>query len=426
MASIRSRPESGMLFLDFRYRGSRCREQTALPDTTSNRKRLSKLLERIEADIAAGTFDYQRSFPGSKNAHKFTSDEKACDASPCNPTAASGQNNATVPSGTPTFRAFSEIWWQERLVEWRRSHQQRVRLAIDQRLNPHFGDMEVGQISKADILAYRAALAKVQARGKTTTLSNAHINKIMNPLRQILSEAADRFNFRTPFEHIKQLRVKKSDVQPFSLDEVKLLLDTVRPDFRPYLTVRFFTGMRTGEVHGLQWKYVDFERRLILVRETVVQGEDEYTKTDYSQRDIQMSQAVFDALRAQKAMAGDHSKYVFATRAGTPLDFKNVNNRVWLPLLRHLGLAPRRPYQCRHTAATLWLAAGESPEWIARQLGHANTEMLFRVYSRYVPNLTRNDGSAFERLLLHSALSTPGGTQKTDAASSNESEVRNG
>jgi len=53
----------------------------------------------------------------------------------------------------------------------------------------------------------------------------------------------------------------------------------------------------------------------------------------------------------------------------------------------------------RHTAATLWLASGEAPEWIARQLGHTSTEMLFRVYSRYVPNLTRRDGSAMERLL---------------------------
>jgi integrase len=56
-------------------------------------------------------------------------------------------------------------------------------------------------------------------------------------------------------------------------------------------------------------------------------------------------------------------------------------------------------YQTRHTAATLWLAAGENPEWIARQMGHNTTEMLFRVYSRFVPNLTRKDGSAFEALL---------------------------
>ena len=59
----------------------------------------------------------------------------------------------------------------------------------------------------------------------------------------------------------------------------------------------------------------------------------------------------------------------------------------------------RRPYQCRHTAATLWLAAGENPEWVANVLGHSTTEMLFRVYSRFVPNLTRNDGLAFAGLV---------------------------
>ncbi len=66
--------------------------------------------------------------------------------------------------------------------------------------------------------------------------------------------------------------------QRFSLDEVKSIINTVRPDFKNYFTVRFFTGMRTGEVHGLKWRYIDFERRLILVRETVVDGEETYTK----------------------------------------------------------------------------------------------------------------------------------------------------
>jgi integrase len=47
----------------------------------------------------------------------------------------------------------------------------------------------------------------------------------------------------------------------------------------------------------------------------------------------------------------------------------------------------------------LWLASGENPEWIARQLGHSNTEMLFTKYSKFVPNLTRQDGSAFESFL---------------------------
>ena len=156
--------------------------------------------------------------------------------------------------------------------------------------------------------------------------------------------------------------------------------------------------MRPAEIDGLRWRYVDLDKKLISVRETLVKNKVNYTKTDSSQRDIEMSEIVLQALKRQMANTGEND-YVFCTNTGTPLCQRNFSRRVWYPLLRHLGLRLRNPYQTRHTAATLWLAAGESPEWIARQLGHASTEMLFRVYSRYVPNLTRRDGSAFENLI---------------------------
>lgn len=408
MASIQIRKETGCLILDFYYAGKRCREQTALKDTAANRKRLQKVLDRIEADIAAGAFDYRRFFPGSKNAAKFDPAPAGAIGAPQTVSAVGVAVSPTAPSvpSTPLFKDFAETWFSEKEVEWRRSYRTTIRRELDRALIPKFGEKEVGQISKADVLAYRAELGKATAKGKQTKLSAARINKMLNPLRQILNEAADRFDFRTPFDSVKQLKTKRTDVDPFTLAEVKQVLDTVRPDFKHYFTVRFFTGMRTGEIDGLQWKYVDFENRLILVRETVVGGEEEYTKTDGSQRDIQMSQLVFDALKAQFEATGKLSKFVFCNRLGTPLDHKNVTNRVWYPLLRHLNLKKRRPYQCRHTAATLWLASGEAPEWIARQLGHTTTEMLFRVYSRYVPNLTRRDGSAFERLITQTLGTT--------------------
>jgi integrase len=417
MGSIRKHTKTGFLFFDFRVQGVRCREYTALPETTPNRKRLEKILKVIEADIAAGNFDYRRFFPGSRNAAKF-------DASPEQftivPTAGGhGSPSAPVVANTPCFKDFAETWFSEKEVEWRRSYTGTLRATLERHLIPRFGDKAVGQITKADVLAYRAELGKATAKGKATTLSPARINKMLNPLRQILNEAADRFDFRTPFESVKQLKTKRTDVDPFTLTEVKQILDTVRPDFKHYFTVRFFTGLRTGEVDGLQWKYVDFDSRLILVRETVVGGREEYTKTDGSQRDIQMSQLVFQALKAQFEATGKLSKFVFCNRLGTPLDHKNVTNRVWYPLLRHLGLKKRRPYQCRHTAATLWLASGEAPEWIARQLGHTTTEMLFRVYSRYVPNLTRRDGSAFERLITRAITDQP---QEIEPAASTDKE----
>ena len=405
MGSIRKHSQTGFLFFDFRYQGVRCREYTALPETAPNKKKLEKVLSAIEADIAAGTFDYRRFFPGSKNAAKFDPAPGGMVGSATAAVVALPSAAASVPS-TPLFKDFAETWYGEKEVEWRRSYKTTLRATLDRALIPRFGEKEVGQISKADVLAYRAELGKATAKGKQTKLSAARINKMLNPLRQVLNEAADRFDFRTPFDNVKQLKTKRTDVDPFTLAEVKQILDTVRPDFRHYFTVRFFTGLRTGEVDGLQWKYVDFDNRLILVRETIVGGEEEYTKTDGSQRDIQMSQLVFDALQAQFEATGKLSKFVFCNRLGTPLDHKNVTNRVWYPLLRHLNLKQRRPYQCRHTAATLWLASGEAPEWIARQLGHTTTEMLFRVYSRYVPNLTRRDGSAFERLITQTLGTT--------------------
>jgi integrase len=392
MGSVRLLASKGTLFMDFRFQGHRLREYSSLTDTTANRKRLQKALDRIETEISLGSFDYTKTF--GKPLPEAPPPE-AADVAP----AGAGAVTAVAVPATPPFSEFANLWFDESEVSWRRSYRVTQRGTLDKYLIPHFGAKPVGEITKADLLGFRAHLVRSPARGENSVLSNRRVNAVLKPLRQILIEAADRFSFTSPFRNIKPLKVKRSDVMPFSLDEVQIILQCVRPDYRHYFTTRFFTGMRTGEVHGLKWKYVDFERRLILVRESIVLGEEDDLKTEDSVRDIYMTQLVFEALQEQARSTRGISQYVFCNLAGNPLDNKNFNNRVWKPKLAHLGLAHRRPYQMRHTAATLWLASGEAPEWIARQLGHTSTEMLFRVYSRYVPNLTRQDGSAMERLL---------------------------
>lgn len=381
MGNIRARKETGNLFFDFRFQNRRCREYTVLPDTPANRRKLQGLLDKIEAEITLGTFDYGRYFPDS----------------PLAKTLALPQTQKTA-TATPLFSDFSKTWLEEKRIEWRPSHYSSVEQTVTNRLLPTFGNKPVGEIAKTDILNFRASLADIPGRKGKPGLTASRINHILTPLRMILSDAAERYGFPSPYHGIKSLKVPKSDVEPFNLEQVGRILATVRPDFRNYYIVRFFTGMRTGEIDGLKWKYVDFERRQILVREALVKGESTYTKNDGSQREVDMSQPVYEALRAQQSVTGK-SEYVFCARNGETLNHNNVTKRIWYPLLRHLELRPRRPYQTRHTAATLWLAAGENPEWIAKQMGHTTTEMLFRVYSRFVKNLTRRDGSAFEQLI---------------------------
>lgn len=392
MAKVVTRKETGKLVIDFTYKGIRCREQTALDDSPKNRKLVQGVVDRLVQEMRKGSFSYSNFFPGSTVAARLSEKRDDLASTPI----------AVVEVSTgPTFKTFADQWVQEHSIEWRRSHIRSLLSTIEGRLYPHFGEKLITTITKADVLAFRAALAKEPGRGARTGLSAKRINEIMGTLKQILEEAADRLEFTSPVTNVKRLRVRKTDVQPFSLAEMQTILATVRPDYRDYLQVRFLTGMRTGEVNGLKWKYIDFDSRLILVRETHVLGEDDYTKTDGSQRDIKMSQPVFDALQRQREITFGHSAYVFCNMLGGPLDNTNFTNRIWYPLLRHLAYELRRPYQMRHTAATLWLASGEAPEFVARQLGHTSTEMLFRTYSRYVPNMTRQDGSAMERLLAN-------------------------
>jgi len=393
MGKVIVRPETGKLRLDFRYQGIRCREQMSLPDTPANRRKLNKMLETIQAEIKLGVFEYRRYFPNSKMASKFPGQNSRLQRT-------LGQVSKTAPDG-PILGVFAWEWFEDHSIQWKRSYREGIRGILEKRVIPYFGEKEISRISKAEILKFRSMLAKAD-NGSSDGLSADRINHIMAPLRMMMADAADRFNFTTPFLGIKALHVPRTDVDPFTLEEVRLFLESIRPDFLNYYTVRFFTGMRTSEIDGLLWKNVDFTRKEILIRDTLVDGTPEKPKTDGSQREIQMSTRVFEALQGQSAVTGALKEYVFCTRTGSPLDYRNVARRVWIPTLKLLDLKVRRPYQTRHTAATLWLAAGENPEWIARQMGHSTTKMLFTVYSRFVPNLTRKDGSAFERMLLQS------------------------
>ncbi|ODU48672.1 MAG: hypothetical protein ABS98_11755 [Lysobacteraceae bacterium SCN 69-48] len=399
MAKVRARKDNGLLFLDFYYRGVRCREQTALPDTAENRRRVQSLMNRVSKEIKQGQFDYGATFPGSPRAAQLAT--LPSPTSGAHPVVTGGVREPAVqtPLDTPTFSDFSVTWRKEMAPQWRRQHRDSVDATFAAHLLDEFGDRPVGSITKADVLTFRAKLAELPGRS-SPKLSPTTVNRTMGLLRQCMTEASERFGMPDIFKGVKRLKGRRSDVKPFSLAEVERVRNTIRPDFRNYVTCRFFTGMRTGEINGLKWKYVDFEQGVIRIREVFSAGEsEENAKTESSIRDIPMLPMVREALERQWEKRDPNVDYVFCSREGNPIDAHNFANRIWYPLLRFLELEKRRPYQTRHTTATLMLASGESPEWIARLMGHSNTQMLFTVYSRFVPNLARQDGLAIAGLL---------------------------
>lgn len=71
---------------------------------------------------------------------------------------------------------------------------------------------------------------------------------------------------------------------------------------------------------------------------------------------------------------------------------------MWHPAMKKAGVRYRRPYQTRHTYASMMLSAGEHPMWVAKQMGHSDWTMIARVYGRWMPDADSVAGNRAEKL----------------------------
>jgi len=194
---------------------------------------------------------------------------------------------------------------------------------------------------------------------------------------------------------VENRKIEKPQINPLSIEEVHKLLDCVNPHYRPFFVVAFFTGMRAGEMAGLKWKNVDFDRKLIKVVETRVYGEEGRPKTSSSYRDINMLPMVFDALKAQKLQSRLKGRYVFLNLDDKPIEIETLRKNTWTRGLKKAGIDYRPIIQTRHTFATMMISAGENLGWVQRMMGHSSLKMITDKYFSYIPNNTHNDGSRF-------------------------------
>ncbi len=180
-------------------------------------------------------------------------------------------------------------------------------------------------------------------------------------------------------------------------EEVSTLLSLARKHetrFYPALYVLFSTGIRCGELLGLQWRDVDFERRKIQVRRAWVKGAMTSPKSGRG-RSIAMTPGVGSLLldllgtRRREALARGWSEvpeFVFPAETGRPLDENNVE-RTWRRLRRRAqkaGVRPLKLHCTRHTWASFALASGKSVRWVADQLGHASPMLTLRTYAHAI------------------------------------------
>ena len=204
---------------------------------------------------------------------------------------------------------------------------------------------------------------------------------------------------------MKYLTAPDADIDPLSPEEITAFLAACPAWWRPYYTVAFWTGLRPNEAAALKRGDLDRRRASFRIRAGRYRGIEGTPKTKASVRDVDVLPPALAALDAQLAQQAAQrlrdgqgapaagQDYVFTGPEGALIDFHHLRVRVWLPALAKAGLR-RRTHQTRDSFASNALEAGESPQWVARMLGHRNAKLLFERYAKWIPDPTRQDGSA--------------------------------
>lgn len=102
---------------------------------------------------------------------------------------------------------------------------------------------------------------------------------------------------------------------------------------------------------------------------------------------IKLTKAMLSALLKQKVIHDAlQGEYFFCLPSGGPVDLSNLQKKVWRPALKRAKVAFREMRQARHSFATNALTYGENPMWIAKVMGHRNTNMIINVYMKLIEN----------------------------------------
>jgi integrase len=373
----------GRLWVDLYYLGQRVRESSGLEDTPHNQDLLRKKLDLIIAEIKNGVFEFAKSFPHSCKKDKFTKLEGRL---------------ATKNPQDVLFSDYVEKWRIEMEPGMSESQIRDYTSILNYHLMPYFGQRRFSEFTPV-LLKKFIAILKSKKIGIEKKLSAKRIHNVMIPLRVIVKDAIIEYgwtDFSDPFAGVKLPKPSKPRVVPFSYREWKTLLEFIPSWYRPYFEFSVQTGLRPSEQVALKWRAVG-HKHIHVELSRVRNKEKAELKTEDSRRSIAIRPAMAKVLEDQKKLTANfHSPYVFINTQGRPI-LQEKLRELWVRAMKKSGLKYRRMYEIRHTFASWALAAGESPEWVARTLGHVDTSMVYKTYGRYIPNLKWQDGSAFEK-----------------------------
>ncbi len=276
---------------------------------------------------------------------------------------------------------------------------------------PGVGDLLLERLTPQDVQAMLNAKTKEGLSPRTVN----HIRAVLrNALHQALKWGAVARNVA---ELVDPPRIPEVERRTLNVDEAARFLEAVQTDPLAAAHIAGLSlGMRIGEVLGLKWEDIDFDRATVSVRRSLQRDHGQLMlgelKTESSRRTLPMPTVAADALLAHRACQRQArvqpgppwQGLVFASEKGMPLEGTNVLRSLQRTLAA-AGLPRIRFHDLRHSCASLLFAQGVEPKTVQTILGHSRIGTTLDVYThiaaseRAVSSVLRDAATTMNRLL---------------------------
>ena len=341
------------------------------------------------------------------------------------------QNGLIIDGKSLKFSEFTEIWKRDYgSKELAPSTYKRYCRMLETRLLPYFGHFYINKIKPTDIMKFYDLLEKdtqlVRKKGNNGSktkkpLSGKTILEHHRLLRAMLHKAVYwQLIVANPAERVQPPKARKPKRKSYDDEQTKILLENLEllssedTKYKVAIILTVFTGVRLGELMGLEWQDVDFKNGIISINRSSQYLADmgvftKVPKTESSIREIAIPEFIISLLEEyklwyeeQKSIYDElwmNSDRLFVQADGKPMHPSTIS-KWFVKYVGQIGLPVINFHGLRHTNASLLVAQNIDIAVISARLGHAQISTTLDFYVHPLLSHNRKAGYALENLLL--------------------------
>lgn len=341
------------------------------------------------------------------------------------------QNGLVVDGKSLRFSEFTEIWKRDYgSKELAPTTYKRYCRMLETRLLPYFGHFYINKIRPTDIMKFYDLLEKdtqlVRKSGNNDAktkkpLSGKTILEHHRLLRAMLHKAVYwQLIVANPAERVQAPKARKPKRKSYDDEQTKILLENLEDlsveetKYKVAIILTVFTGVRLGELMGLEWQDIDFKNGIISINRSSQYLSDmgiftKTPKTESSIREIAIPEFIVSLLEEyklwyeeQKSIYGElwtNSDRLFVQADGKPMHPSSIS-KWFVRYVSTIGLPVINFHGLRHTNASLLVAQNVDIAVISARLGHAQISTTLDFYVHPLLSHNRKAGYALENLLL--------------------------